>query len=104
MKEHIIGRDAQIGIINDPNAPTQSVDEQYDVMLSLADKGHTLLLVGEDMLGSDNELLQKLELSGMFKVHFERSRLDRIKRNRVKGSFLSSVQSQGSRDKWGKAK
>lgn len=104
MKEHIIGRDAHIGIINDPTAPAQSVDEQYDVMLSLADKGHTLLLVGEDMLGSDNELLQKLELSGMFTEQFELRPLDRVKCNRVKGSFLTSTRAKGPRDKWGKVK
>lgn len=103
MKEHIIGRDAQIGIINDPNAPAQSVDEQYDVMLSLADKGHTLLLVGEEF-DHENELFKKLELSGMFTISWQLRPLDRVKRNRVKGSFLSSAQGQGPRDKWGKAK
>lgn len=104
MNEHIIGRNAHIGIINDPNAPTQSVDKQYDVMLSFADKGHTLLLVGEDMLGSGNELLQKLELSGMFTIQYQFRPFDRVKKNRVKGSFLASAKGQGPRDKWGKAK
>lgn len=103
MNKHIIGRDAHIGIINNPNARAQTVDEQYDIMLSLADKGHTMLLVGKDV-DCENELLQKLELSGMFTVRWQLRPLDRAKRNRIKGSFLSSAQGQGPRDKWGKAK
>lgn len=99
-----VGADAQVGIINDPNAPVQTDGSQYNILLSLADKGRILLLVGEDMLGSDNELLQKLELSDMFTVQYQLRPPDRVKRNRVKGSFLFSAQGQGPHDKWGKPK
>lgn len=104
MKEHIIGYDAHIGVINDPNAPAQTVSSQYDVLLSLADsKGECLLLVGCDIAPND-ELLQKLELSGMFTVQYQLRPLDKVKCSRVKGSFLSGPQGQGPRDKWGKTK
>lgn len=99
----IVGTDAQVGIINDPDMLVQTVGSQYDVLLSLADKGYTLLLVGEDINPND-ELLQKLELSGMFKVQYQLQPLDQAKYNRVKGSFLASAQGQGPRDKWGKVK
>jgi phosphoglycolate phosphatase-like HAD superfamily hydrolase len=92
-----------IGILNNPLAPAQTADEQYDVMLDLAGKGYTLLIVGRNIDPND-ELLQKLELSGMFKAQFELRPFDRVKYSRVKGSFLSGAQGQGPRDKWGKAK
>lgn len=99
----IVGTDAQVGIINDPDILVQTVGSQYDVLLRLADKGYTLLLVGEDINPND-ELLQKLELSGMFKVQYQLQPLDQTKYNQVKGSFLVSAQGQGPRDKWGKVK
>lgn len=92
-----------VGLINDFAAPVLTADTEYDILLSLGKCGHTLLLVGENF-DPENELLQKLELSGMFTIQYQLRPLDCVRYNRVKGSFLAGTQSQGPRDKWGKVK